>query len=547
MHYLKTHFWLLLQAIVFLFISLSFIIPSGNYSCISGVCGLWIGSWQMHDALWHISLAKLGFGTWPLHNPFMAGASLHSYNFLLDAIIYGLSQLGISPFFSFFKLLPVVAASIYVVSVFSFLHSRTLDLVRANLLAFFLFFGNGMSYLATLYQDHSFYYASLRGFPVVTSIEPTTMFQNLQYSFSLSLLLWLLILLKKSVTKWTPLFYGFIFFLLFGFKFYAGVVGILIALGYLWRQFKSLLAIGSGSLLGLVIFYGLSSHSGFPFVWAPFALTHLLIDDPLLFYNHSLTLARYYLADHLHGFSPRLIFIEGWSVFLFLMVNFGVRIIGFFYGISHRAWLTLVILITILLPIFFIQDGGWYNTMQFLYYGVWLSGILLAEWLASLIHSHWKLGMLITVIAIILTIPNDLEQLRLLTAPQILVGREELQALSILKDSPPGTVHLSDPIHKTGLVPALAEKYPYYLDTDQLMVTHSDYQDRLAYLTKYSGGSITQVPAQYYLIYKQDVGSPDAIQALDHPEYTKLYDSPTITLFARRSQFPSSSDDTIKQ
>jgi hypothetical protein len=536
MHYLKTHFWLIVQAVIFLFVSLSFIIPSGNYSCVAGECGLRMGAWQLHDALWHISLAKLGFVSWPLQNPFIAGQSLASYNFLFDAILFGLFKLGISPFFSFFKLLPFLAAILYVFTVLAYVHFFGRGKLHNQLLVFFLFFGNGMSYLATLYKDHSLYYSSLRGFPVVTSVEPTTMFQNLQYSFSLSLLLWLLILLKKPFTKWTPLLYFFIFFLLFGFKFYAGVVGLLLVLPTLLRQAKSLIFSGLGSLLGLYIFYGLSNHSGFPFKFAPFALTHLMFDDSHLFYNHYLTLARYYLYDHPHMFSPRLWAIEGASILLFLLINFGTRLIGIFSGFKSAKYLNCVIILTALIPIFFVQDGGWYNTMQFLYYGVWLAGILTANYLYQVIKVHRFVGIILATILLPLTIPNDIEQLRLLTADQVVIDSGELKALAILQAAPPGVVSISDPIHKNGLVPALAEKYPYYLDTDQLMVTHADYVDRLAYLTKYSGGSITQVPADYYLIYKSDVGSNDALRALSHAqEYHVLYDSSELTLFQKVS------------
>lgn len=536
MRAIQSHRWIFIQAVIFLFISLSFIMPSGNYGCHGSACGLWIGSWQLHDALWHISLAKLGFVSWPLKNPFIAGQSLYGYNFLLDAILFGLLKLGISPFFSFFKLLPVVAALLYVYLVITYVLQSGKSSLHRSLLAFFLFFGNGMSYLATLYKDHTFFYSALRGFPVVTSIEPTTMFHNLQYSFSLSLLLWLLLLIKRPLSKLTPLFYGSLFFTLFGFKFYAGVIGLLIALPTLLRHLKLFFMAVLGSLSGLWIFYGLSSHSSFPFAFAPFALTHLMFDDPLLFYNHSLTLARYYLYDHWHLLSPRLWFIEGTSVLLFLLLNFGPRVIGVVHGLKSAKFLSFIIILSAVIPIFFVQDGGWYNTMQFLYYGVWLSGILTADLLSRLRVKHKLFGQAAITIVILLTVPCGIEQIRLLTAPQELIGNGELAAMSILQSSPPGVVHISDPIHKTGIVPALAGKYPYYLDTDQLMVTHSDYQDRLAYLTKYSGGSITQIPADYFLIYKSDVGSPDALRALSNPrEYRVLYDDPDLTLFEKVS------------
>lgn len=542
--------WLIVQSVIFMILSLSFIIPSGNTICGDGICTLRIGNWHMHDALWHISLAKLGFVSWPLQNPFIAGESLRGYNFLLDFILFGLTKLGISPFFSFFKLLPVIAGLLYVWSVIKFVGSRTADRLKANLLAFFLYFGSSFSYLATLYAGHTFYYASLRGFPVVASIQPATMFLNLQFAFSLSIILWILIIMRKEVFKRRAIILGILFFLLFGFKFYGGVVALLIVGGLELFNLKKklntskileLIAVVIGSGIGILLFYGLSSSTSFPFSWAPFALTHLLIDDPLLFYNHSLTLARYYLYTNSSGFSPRLWMIEGLSILLFLLINFGPRILSFIYvakesirkSLSDEYKIfTLVIVLTATAPILFVQDGGWYNTMQFLYYGVWLSGILMAEMLFELLQSKNRFKYIIVAAVILLTLPNNVEQLRFITADQNIVSDDELKALNVLKDSPTGVVHIFNSEHKDALVPALAEKPTYYLDTDQLMVTHAPYEERLAFMKKYSGGSITTVPANYYFIYKNEWGTEDAIRALTSPtQYELIYNSQGIAIY----------------
>lgn len=498
--------------------------------CVSGACTLSIGNWHMHDALWHISLAKLGFVSWPLQNPFLAGESLYGYNYLLDFLLYLLLKLGISPFFGFFKILPVIAGVLYVWSVWRFIASRTSNAVKANLLAFFLYFGSSFSYLATLYRDHTFFYSSLRGFPVVSSVQPATMFLNLQFAFSLSIILWILIILQNNTFKWRSPILGILFFLLFGFKFYGGIVGLAIAVS-LGKKFRDLITIGIGSFLGLFIFYGISSLPTMPFTWSPFALTHLLIDDPLLFYHHGLTLARYYLYENNVGFSPRLFAIEALSVVLFLLMNFGPRLIAVFYKF---AFINLIIIITALVPILFVQDGGWYNTMQFLYYGVWLSGVLMAEMLFELLNSNHRWKYIFLWVIILLTIPNNLEQLRLIKAEQNVISSDELKAMEVLRSSPAGSVHIFNSEHKYAVVPALGEKSTYYLDTDQLMVTHAPYQDRLAFMTKYSGGSITTVPAGYYLIYKTEWGTSDAIRALTSPtQYELIYDSVGIALYRK--------------
>lgn len=528
---------LIFQSIVFGFIALTFIIPNGNFSCSKDLCTLSIGEWHMHDALWHISLAKLGFGSWPLQNPFMTGQVLSGYNFLLDYILYLLTKIGISPFLSFFKILPILATTLYIWSTCRYIKSVTISPVKANLLAFFLYFGSSATYIATLYAGHTFYYASLRGFPVVSVINPTTMFLNLQFAFSLSLILWIMMLIKQESNKVNACILALLFFLLFGFKFYGGIIGLFLLLTQKNKIFslRTMLAV-LGSYFGLFVFYGIGIHSKLPFTWAPLSLTRLLIDDPLLFYNHGLTLARAYLYEHNPLTSPRLWAIEGLGVILFITLNFGTRLLGLLYAAKEKRHLGIlgIIGVTTLIPILFVQDGGWYNTMQFLYYGTWLSGILMADFTSDLLDHKSKLTLGIFLGIIALTIPNAIEQIRFLTAPQNVVSSDELTMLQILKNAPYGVVHSNDPEHRRGLVPALAEKPAYFMDTDQLMVTHANYQDRLDFIHKYSGGSITTVPANYYLIYKQEWGTLDSIKALTSPtQYKRIYSSAKFDLYQK--------------
>jgi len=537
---------------MFSILALSFILPSGNYDCISSICSLHIGNWHMHDALWHISLAKLGFTSWPLQNPYMAGEPLTSYNFLLDYLLNILVRLGISPFFSFFKLLPIMATILYIFSVLSYIKTITKNQVKANIVAFFLYFGSSATYLATLYANHTLYYASLRGFPVVSVINPTTMFLNIQYALSLSIFLWIILLQHRPSTWIKNLLIFVLFFLLFGFKFYGGVVALAYFVGInilkgIWgknyAQLANLLPGLLGSYLGLLLFYGLSKSSETPFTWSPFSLTHLMIEDPLLFGNQYLTLARYYLYENMHGFSPRLLAIESLCVVLFLVINFGTRLLGLYYLVRNtinrrvtqeQLVMGIIILLTVLAPILFVQNGGWYNTMQFLYYGTWLAGLLTAEYVFEKIstksHTRWFFFALV----ILLTIPNCVEQLRFISEKQTVVEPDEIAMLDVLRKESFGVVHISESVHKQGLVPALAEKPVYYLDTDQLMVTHAKYQERLAFMEKYGGGSMATVPADYYLIYKQDYGAQVAIVALTSPtQYQIIFESDNIVLYKK--------------
>lgn len=532
--------WLLsIQAIIFALISLSFIVGNGLYRCLNGVCGLYIGSWHMHDALWHLSLIKLAFNSYPFQHPFMSGQLLTGYNYGLDLVMFAITRLGLDPLFIFFRLMPIMAALLYVYLVIRFVRATyPQSLASQNLLAFFLFFGNSMSYLATLYASHNFDYATLKGFPVVTSLQPVSMFLNLQYAFSLSFFLMLILLMRRSTSWRNNLYLGLVIFILWSLKFYAGAVAmlylILSSLAHL-RQKLPLLGLSLvGTFLAWGIFYR-GGGQGIPFAFSPFALSHLMIDDVLLFYNHSLTLARYYLYEHGGLTSPRLWLVELYCVILFILLNFGVRIfglIGYIFNRRRDLPLIITIIITLSAPLLFVQKGGWYNTMQFLYYGVWLAGISSASWLINIAKVSWR--RIAIILFIVLSLPNTLEQISYFSKKQDVIEQRELLAMEALGKLPPGVVHLSQPHKKNGIVPALSGKFPFYLDTDQLMVTGVDYLPRLELIKKYSGGSIMSVPADYYLIYKNDEGSTDSLRNMDLGSFESLYDDELLRLYRRR-------------
>jgi len=68
----------------------------------------------MHDALWHISLVKSAFNSFPFPHPFFAGGTVYGYNYFIDLILFALTKIGLNPLFAFFQFLPVVISLFYI-------------------------------------------------------------------------------------------------------------------------------------------------------------------------------------------------------------------------------------------------------------------------------------------------------------------------------------------------------------------------------------------------------------------------------------------------
>lgn len=550
---LRTNKLLLFQAIVFFLLSISLIVTNGLYNCWWGACGLTIGQWHMHDALWHISLVKSAFNSFPFPHPFYAGGTVFGYNYFIDLILFALTKTGLEPFFVFFRFLPVTISLLYIFSSIKYLQNQSKTSLQINSIIFFLFFGSSLSYLATLYSGHTFFYSSMRGFPVVTSIQPGMMFLNLQFALTLPLILITLIHFKKS-SKISSIFWlTILMFSISGLKFYGGIILSLILGGMIFirllrkdrvslRIFQ-LIAIIIGDVLAKSLFYSSAGSAGIPFAWAPLALAHVLIDDPILFTNLDWTLARYYLYENGGWRSPRLIALESFTVFLLAIMNFGTRLIAVFcVGIARiRKTLTLddlviilVIIFTFIMPVLFIQEGGWFNTMQFLYYGVFFASFYAGEVLAHLFVQKQVLPKVIACIIIIITIPNSFEQLRYLVTPQNLIPDSELSALKKLEQAPEGIVYISNPELKNAIVPALSGKIAYYLDVDQLMVTHIDYEERRQEMFQVERKNLLSLPVKYFYIYKNESTSPELINELkDTKDASILAETPELIIFQR--------------
>jgi len=550
---LKHNKLLLFQSVLFFLLSLSFIVTNGMINCWWGGCGMHVGQWHMHDAFWHISMTKIAFNSWPFAHPFYAGENVFGYNYFIDLILYCLSRIGIEPFFAFFRLLPTLISLFYITMSIKFALTFFKTKTQINSVICFLFFGSSLSYLATLYAGGTFFYSSMRGFPVITSIQPGMMFLNLQFALSLPLILLTLILFKKSTKFASAIALIPLMFAISGLKFYGGIVLSLILGGmillrilkkdHISLRFLQLGAILLGDLLARSLFYSRSGGDGFPFAFWPLALPHILLDDPVLFNNHSWTLARYYLYENGGWRSPRLLALESYTVFLLAIMNFGTRLIGIaVFAIkkirsllsADDAVIIATIIFTFLMPTLFVQDGGWFNTMQFLYYGIFFASIYAGLVLSHLVSIKKVWSKILVGIIILLTIPNSIEQLRYLTAPQNLIPDSELAALKKLSDAPKGTVYISNAELKNAIVPALSGQTAYYLDVDQLMLTRIDYETRRQEIINVKPNNILNLPVDYFYIYRADLGGPALIDALaKSPNVHLLTETPELAIYQR--------------
>jgi hypothetical protein len=130
---------------------------------------------------------------------------------------------------------------------------------------------------------------------------------------------------------------------------------------------------------------------------------------------------------------PRLVAYYLIATAIFFMGNFAWRLLALKEFFINKS-IFISILICSLIPLFFIQQGTSWNTIQFLYYALFLANIPLAIFLSR----HSKMAYLIIILnlfPLIGSLPNYLGKI-----PPTAISNSEISALNFLKQQPLGTV-----------------------------------------------------------------------------------------------------------
>jgi hypothetical protein len=181
---------------------------------------------------------------------------------------------------------------------------------------------------------------------------------------------------------------------------------------------------------------------------------------------------------------------------IFVVGNFGTRIIFLFKKIKIdflNIFIYSIIGAGIVIPVFFVQKGTNWNTIQFFYYSLFFSSIL-AGTVLSKIKS--KIILLLFVLATLPTTILTLKDVYIPSRPPAMLPESELSALTFLSNQPPGVV-LTKPFDEsasknaesnpprplnlyasTAYVSAFSKQQTFLEDEINLDITGYDWQTR---------------------------------------------------------------------
>lgn len=510
-----------------------------------------------HDTHWHLALISVAFKSFPPQIPIFAGETLKGYNYLLDFIMFLFTKIGIADLYVYMIVMPLIyLTSMTFLSIY-FAKKLRNSVYFVSAFVFFIFMATPFSYVLSYMKRGNIF----EGFKYPTTMQSISALTNMSHAMTLPLILIaMIILLHKKLSKTDTLILGILVLLTLGIKFYGGAVLLfLVGINVFIRTFteKDIKAFFIRSIyilicagVSIVLFYDpfSSSKTGSIFGYAPLATVHPLIEDP-----DSLTIpyfvnARYFLQNA-GGFSPRLVFIELITIAIYITYNAGTRIVGVIEIIkrifkkeltSFELSIIATIIFSAAMSIMFVQKGGdWWNTVQFFGYTLFLFNIYPALFIDDVLKKITIPRLAVVGILVLLTLPLNIElMMKSITGWNLKphISSQEKEALSFLKKQKDGTVYTVPPMYSSAYVPALSHKPVYYADTNVLSNIGVDYEDRLKMVENYKKIPVEQLNMSYYYMLKTEqeefLMSRDQVQ--DSQLYEILFENNEVVIYGKK-------------
>ncbi|MBU0845967.1 hypothetical protein KKH23_02065 [Patescibacteria group bacterium] len=448
-----------------------------------------------HDGVWHIALINhLANGNWQM--PVFAGETLRNYHVGYDLLLAILHRITTIPAETlYFQIIPPIIAFLTGFLTYKFVYLWKKSKIQAFWATFFIYFAGSFGWVISLARE-----GQIGGESLFWSQQAISTLINPPFALSVVLILLGLIgllKLKKSSTIWCLLAISLIFGILAQIKVYAGILslgGLFIAglYEFIKRKKTTLIKVFViSSIFAALFFFPLNQNAAGLIVFRPFWFleTMMGLSDRFYWPRFAEAMVNYRLGNIWYKAIPAY-FI---AFLIFVVGNMGIRIIKaplmvqWFRKYKKLSFIEIffavVIFFGIIFPMFFLQKGTPWNTIQFFYYSLTFSGIF-----AGVVFGEWleRKGQrsinILGIIIIILSIPTTVATLKhyLPSRPPAKISNEELEALSFLSKQSDGIV-LTYPFDREAAKQALANPpRPLYLYESTAYV--SAFSEKIVYL-----------------------------------------------------------------
>lgn len=515
-------------------------------------CSIQFWGAHEHDGVWHMAVATMLMNEKGQVMPTLSGVALTGYNILLDWLLAIASSIsGFMIVDWYFRIIPLIWFIGFILMIYKLQKAYLLKPYFAPIAIVFGMLGSSFSYLLTLAKN-----SSLIGSSSLLSMQSALTLFNPQLGLSLLCILGYLILISKKKNGAVDyLQIGLLLALALGLKVYTGIVMSFMIFGWVASQLtkekkevgKYLIRILFLSLPPVIVlaFFYYPGNGNFPFFWKPFAPVTPLVEDQSLLYIPQ-------LANRLYSEKGIALFIIQLIItILFVIMNFGTRIVGMLYLFFSKRMISrlehqLVIgaVVGFLASILLIQRGVWWNTVQFLHVSLFFGGMLAALGITTLFEKNTKLSWVMGVFVILLTIfPNiDVMRTYLRYPGSSKITSQEYEALKVLEKLPEGVVYtapfvrtelpqsnppLLSEAHDTAYITAYTGKQVYLADQIQLELLSLPYADRLSMMQRHDCRILNDVT---YLYERKSEPYVNKFSACDNQSFRTIFENEEVKI-----------------
>lgn len=516
-----------------------------------------MGYWgsNAHDAIFHLSIIeKISQNPLDLSHPQLAGEKLSNYHFVFDYLSGLLVRLTHIPSYQiYFFVLPLAVALSLTFLIIKLLRTWKFSEREILLSIAFVFLAGSLGFIPSLLAGNG----PFLGESAFWANQSISIFLNPPYALSLVVLLTTLLLVekyksKKSIGTFIPLV------LLGGLLSQTKIYAFILLAGGLFftGQWLVLLSIG---LIGALFTLPFSTLHGFPFIFSPFWFVRSMFasSDRL----NWLKVANAWQAYEATGSFAKLLLVNIFGTLIFLIGNIGTRLLGVFEiarkkntFISQKI-LIFVALFGVLIPLIFTQQYNPWNSIQFIYYSLFVLGLFSGKGAISILKKIKSiyLKIILSILIVIFTGLTTVGSIMQHTGfwPSARVGYTELRALEYLRTIPKGVVLAPffdgqsasailppKPLYayaSTAYISALSGQPEFLSDTINLDITGYNYQERAKDVQRFYNTIDIQWAKNFLLqndikyIYETPLKrltiSPDKLSL------TKIYDSGEINIY----------------
>ena len=425
--------------------------------CWDAKCASGVGFWgpNGHDGIWHLAIIER-LSRFSLESPVFAGESIRNYHLgfgIITALIHKITSIEISVLY--FQILPVVFSLLIGLLVYKFILKWRGSKKEAWWSLFFVYFGSGFGFVVTLLRS-----GVITGESMFWSQQAVSTLVNPPFALSLIFMLSGFIFLIRYLEHGhlkdmilSSLFLG----LLIQIKSYAGVL-VLLGLGVssLWqviqkRKFSLLKVLILSSLISFAVFFPFIKQSSKMLVFQPFWFL-----ETMMTYSDRLGWDRFYSAMTTYKMGKiwfKEILAYGAAFVIFLVGNMGSRIIGFYIFVKmfkkeikfseFEVFVFSIVFFAVSIPMFFVQKGTPWNTIQFFYYFLFFFSLFAGISLSGLLNKTkliFKRLLLLLVLSLAFLGGWSTLCHYLPSVPPAKLSNEEHKALTYLAKQPDGVV-----------------------------------------------------------------------------------------------------------